>query len=106
MAPFLHVARLSDFPAGAGLAVRLDQWPIALFQVDDDVFAVDDACARCGESLAAGLLRGHDVECSGCGWRYDIISGCAHDVPTLRLDTFAVETRDAIVSVANRFARP
>jgi nitrite reductase/ring-hydroxylating ferredoxin subunit len=101
--PFLHVARLSDFPAGTGLAVRLDERPIALFHVDGEVFALDDACARCGESLASGALEDRDVECAGCGWRYNVVTGAARGVPNLRLDTFAVQTNGAIVSIANAF---
>jgi nitrite reductase/ring-hydroxylating ferredoxin subunit len=103
---FLHVARLSDLPAGTGLAVRLDDRPVALFHVDGEVFALDDACARCGESLALGALEGRDVECVGCGWRYDVATGAACAVPNLRLDTFAVQTNGAIVSIANAFLLP
>ncbi|HEY6829500.1 MAG TPA: nitrite reductase (NAD(P)H) small subunit [Gemmatimonadaceae bacterium] len=105
MEPFLHVASLSDFPPAAGLAVRLGGQPIALFHVDGQVFALDDVCARCGQSLAAGTLAGHDVECTGCGWRYDVVTGRLYDVASLRLDTFAVQTRGATVSVANSFVR-
>lgn len=104
MDPYVDLARLPDIPAGAGLGVRLAEWPIALFHVDGKVFAIDDACARCGGSLAAGVLDGYDVECTRCGWRYDVVTGCMHGVARLRLDTFAVKTRGAIVSVANRFA--
>jgi len=60
--------------------------------------------ARCGASLAAGTLDGCDVECAECGWRYDVVTGCVRGVPTLRLDTFAVQTLGEIISVANRFA--
>jgi len=104
MEPFIEIARLADLPAATGLGVHFDERPIALFRVDGDVFAVDDPCARCSESLARGALDDHDVVCAGCGWRYDVVTGCTRGVPRLRLDTFAVQTHGGIVSVANRFA--
>lgn len=104
MERFVDIARLPDLPAATGLGVQVDERPIALFRVDGEVFALDDACARCSESLASGTLDGHDVECAGCGWRYDVVTGSTRGVPMLRLDTFAVQTRGGIVSVANRFA--
>ena len=104
MERFVDIARLPDLPAATGLGVRVDERPVALFRIHGgDVFALDDACARCGESLASGTLDGHDVECAGCGWRYDVVTGAMRGVPMLRLDTFAVRTRGGVVSVANRF---
>ena len=103
MEPFVDKARLPDLPAATGLGVHVNERPIAPFQVDGEVFAVDDGCARCGASLAAGTLDGCDVECAGCGWHYDVVTGCVRGVPRLRIDTFAVQTRGDIVSVANRF---
>jgi nitrite reductase/ring-hydroxylating ferredoxin subunit len=106
MEPFVDIANLPDLPAAAGMGARLGEHPITLFWVDGDVFALDDACARCGESLASGALQGYDVECAACGWHYDIVTGRAREVPKLRLDTFAVHVRGSVVSVANRFAVP
>ena len=104
MERFVDIARLQDLPTATGLGVHVDERPIALFQVDGEVFALDDACALCSGSLASGTLDGRDIECAGCGWRYDVVSGCTRCVPMLRLDTFAVQTRGGIVGVANRFA--
>ncbi len=98
------VARLSEIPEARGLAVALEANSVALFKVGDAVFAVDDACVRCGSSLASGLLDGPVVRCSACGWRYDVITGRTVGVPELRIDTFEATVSDGTISIANHFA--
>lgn len=98
---FVDVARLPDIPVGAGLAVEIAANHVALFCVDGEVFATDNACIRCGGELASGRLHGHDVECPQCGWRYDVVTGSMRGVPKLRLDTFAVCVSGANVLLQN-----
>jgi len=97
MERFVDVARLPDIPPGSGLAVNVAELRVALFHVDGQVFATDNACIRCGGELAAGTLSGHDVECAQCGWHYDVVTGSTGGVPKLRLDTFAVRVSGATV---------
>jgi 3-phenylpropionate/trans-cinnamate dioxygenase ferredoxin subunit len=80
--------------------VTLGDTAVALFNVDGRIFAVEDTCVRCGSSLAPGALQGHDVTCPGCGWRYDVRTGCVIGVPALCIDTFKVEIVDSEVMVA------
>ena len=57
------------------MLVTVEDTGIALFNVAGAIFAVDDFCVRCGASLAAGKLKGTEVACSGCDWRYDVTTG-------------------------------
>ena len=64
--------------------------PIVLFDVGGTIHAVEDGCLRCGSALAGAALDGTVATCPGCGWRYDVSSGCVIGVPALRLATFRV----------------
>ena len=80
--------------------VRVADSTIAVFNVDGRLFAIDDSCLRCGASLASGTLRGRQVICSRCDWQYDVITGCVHGVPRLRIDRFEVKIVNSQVLVA------
>jgi len=85
--------------AAHGNEARQDR-AFALFNAGGKVRAVDDSCVRCGTSLAAGSLAGDDLRCPGCGWHYDVATGCVAGVPGLCIDTFAVSVADSDVMLA------
>lgn len=100
MAEYVDVGPLDQLAAGSGRAAKRGDTTVAVFHVVGLVYAIDDACMRCGASLAAGKLEGTIVTCASCAWRYDVATGCVTGVPSLRLDTFPVEIVDAQVMVA------
>jgi nitrite reductase (NADH) small subunit len=105
MTKLTEVARISDIPPGTGVAVATQFATVALFNVDGEFFALDDACVRCGSSLAAGSVEGKQAVCADCSWRYDLDTGQVVGVPSLRMDTFEVSTSGSHVFVAHRFRR-
>jgi nitrite reductase/ring-hydroxylating ferredoxin subunit len=104
MAFFIDVARLDQIPAGTGSAFTIASNVVAVFHVGERVFAIEDACIRCGSSLAAGKLEETNLTC-GCGWQYDVATGCLNGIPALCIDTFEVEIVDSHVLVANACER-
>ena len=90
MHELVDVAPVDRISPGSALAVAIAGEKIAVFNVDGRLFALDDACIRCGSSLAIGLIDGSSVECCGCGWRYDVRNGTVHGIPGLQCDTFEV----------------
>ena len=99
-ARLVTIARLDQLAPGRGVAVAVEGNAIAVFRVGGQTFAIDDACARCGSSLASGTLRGATVACAGCGWEYDVRTGAVSGVPALRIDTFEVTVVDSVVMLA------
>jgi nitrite reductase/ring-hydroxylating ferredoxin subunit len=72
---FITVARLSDVPPGAVVAVRAgDHW-YALANVDGTIHALDNNCPHNGGPLARGTLAGRELECPWHSWRWDVTSG-------------------------------
>jgi nitrite reductase/ring-hydroxylating ferredoxin subunit len=100
MTDFVDVASLDQLASGTGRLVMIAENAVALFNLDGRLFAIDDACLRCGSSLAAGKLHGAEVACSGCDWRYDVVTGIVAGVPALQSETYEVRVVDAHVMVA------
>jgi nitrite reductase/ring-hydroxylating ferredoxin subunit len=100
MAQFVEVARLDRIVAGAAAVVTVCEVAVAVFNVDGFLYAVEDVCMNCGSSIAAGVLLGGDVTCSGCKWRYEVTTGRVKGVPALRINTFEVKTVGARIMVA------
>jgi nitrite reductase/ring-hydroxylating ferredoxin subunit len=61
MADFVEVPKLDQLVPGQGMTVTVRGVPVALFNVDGTVYAIDDTCLHAGVSLETGELRGHIV---------------------------------------------
>ena len=112
----IAVARLSDFPAGTRMEVRVGSVQIAVFNVEGDFFALFGRCPHQSAPLSRGRLQGtvicnadtcwetewaHEGEvlvCPGHGMEYDIRSGKAFGYD-LRLRTYEVSVEDGQVFI-------
>jgi 3-phenylpropionate/trans-cinnamate dioxygenase ferredoxin subunit len=75
MADFVEAARLDELPVGTGRAVMVAYKPIALFNVDGQIHAIDDPCPHAGSSLGNGKLDGRIVTCRSHGMKIDVVTG-------------------------------
>lgn len=55
--------------------VRVAGHELALFWVEGEIHALEDACPHAGASLAFGRLEGHWVRCQAHGLRFDVRTG-------------------------------
>ena len=76
-ASWVHVAEMKDLARRKRKQVEVRGCPIALFLVDDEVFAVDDVCIHQERSLAKGTLLNGQVICPGHQWKFDPRTGRA-----------------------------
>jgi nitrite reductase/ring-hydroxylating ferredoxin subunit len=98
---FIDVGTLDQIPHGSGRTCHVADISVAVFRAGERLYAIDDACLRCGNSLSRGALDGTHVTCA-CGWRYDLARGCVPQVPGLWIDRYDVKVVDAHVCVARR----
>ena len=49
--------------------------PIAVFNIDGALYAIEDICTHDGGELTGGAIVGHEVECPRHGARFDVRSG-------------------------------
>jgi 3-phenylpropionate/trans-cinnamate dioxygenase ferredoxin subunit len=72
----IEVPASADLRLGKRARVRANGTDIALFNVDGQIYAIDDSCPHNGASLLFGKLDGHWVQCPAHGLRFDLTTGC------------------------------
>ena len=90
---WVHVADLKDVARRKRKQVEVGGCPIALFLVDDEVFAVDDTCIHQEKSLSKGTLLNGQVICPGHQWKFDPRTGRPEDQDGC-LATYAVQVTE------------
>ena len=72
---------------------------VALYKVDGEIFATDDACTHGAASLSGeGTLRGRIVECSWHNGCFDVATGEACASPcSVALKTYPVKIVNGVV---------
>lgn len=95
----IPVCPLKDLAPGT--AVRLDlEVPIAVFNADGELYAVDDTCTHQDASLADGYLEDCSVECPLHASVFDLRTGRPSGPPAKTpVRTHGVEVRDGVVWV-------
>jgi NAD(P)H-dependent nitrite reductase small subunit len=71
----IKVAMLKEVPRNYGKVVQADGRLIALFKVQDTIYAIDNECPHRGGPLGEGSVRGKIVSCPWHLWLYDLTSG-------------------------------
>jgi len=98
----LKVAALADIPQGRGFRVDVAGHRIALFRIDDDVYAIGDRCTHAEASLAEGEVFDTAVECPRHGSEFDFTTGDPGALPATRpvaVYTAEVEADDVFVTL-------
>lgn len=72
---FVTVARVGEIPEGGVKVVRVDDDPVAVFNVGGNYHALADLCTHDGGELSDGSLDGHVIECARHGARFDVRTG-------------------------------
>ena len=80
----VRLAAVADLPVGRGVLVQAEGHRIALFRIDDSVYAIGDRCSHAEASLAEGELWDHSVECPRHGSEFDVRTGLPETLPATR----------------------
>lgn len=83
MSSFIRVATRDELPSGGKKLIEIDGRAIAVFNVDDEFYAIDDVCTHDGGPLAEGALIGCEIECPRHGARFDVRTGRALCMPAI-----------------------
>ncbi|MHC8354100.1 Rieske (2Fe-2S) protein [Pseudomonas sp. LB3P81] len=70
---------------------EFDGKSLALFNVEGDLYAIDDSCPHQGASLCGGRLEGRVIQCCAHGLRFDLRSGCLLNSTQVKVATYPVE---------------
>jgi 3-phenylpropionate/trans-cinnamate dioxygenase ferredoxin subunit len=93
------VGRLEDIPLGEAVRVEAEV-PIAVFNVEGELLAIDDTCTHQDASLADGWLEGCRVECPLHAACFDLRTGMPSGPPAkMPVRTHEVVVEDGLVYV-------
>ena len=75
---------------------------IAVFNIDGELYAIEDVCTHDGGDLATGDLHGYEIECPRHGARFDVRTGAVLCPPAyepiakfpVKIENEAIYTRD------------
>ena len=94
MSEWLNVASTDELKPGEVKVVDVDGTDVALFNIADEYFAVEDVCTHDGAEIASGCIHGDVIECPRHGARFNIRTGEVTAPPAYEpLHTFALEVR-------------
>jgi 3-phenylpropionate/trans-cinnamate dioxygenase ferredoxin subunit len=100
--PDVEVCPLEELPPGSMKVVTAGVLSIGVYNVDGDLYAIEDRCSHDDGPLAEGDWEPDEcvVICPRHGSRFDIRTGRALTLPAyLPVDTFPVHGRDGVVVV-------
>ena len=79
---------------GGRALFEFDDKSLALFNVEGDLFAIDDSCPHQGASLCGGRLQGRVIQCCAHGLRFDLRSGYLLNSTAVKVASYPVEIID------------
>jgi nitrite reductase (NADH) small subunit len=90
---FMRTARKDDIPAGTIREFQVEGQTIAIANVGNKYYAINNTCLHRGGPLASGVLSGSLVTCPWHGWQYDVTTGKLKANPAVAVRTFKLEER-------------
>ena len=94
MSDWLNVASTDELKPGEVKVVGIDGTDVALFNIAEEYFAVEDLCTHDGAEIASGCIHADVIECPRHGARFSIRTGEVTAPPAYEpLHVFALEVR-------------
>lgn len=91
MGEFVRVAKKTEIPTDTGYLVEVGGKEIALFKIEDKVYAIYNICPHQGGPLHEGGLDGKLVMCPWHGWQFDVTNGTCAFNDAIKQPTFPVK---------------
>lgn len=89
-----------DLPPGSQRSFRCGDLEIAVFNVDGELFAIDDLCTHAEASLADGYVQGKTVICPLHAAQFDLATGEALMPPAFEpVRCYAVNVSEGTIEV-------
>ncbi|WP_223537581.1 Rieske (2Fe-2S) protein [Pseudomonas sp. GL-B-16] len=94
--------------AGGRALFEFEDKSLALFNVDGQLFAIDDSCPHQGSSLCGGRLEGRVIQCLAHGLHFDLHSGYLLNSRQVKVTNYPVEIIDgqAFIVIASEESAP
>jgi len=97
---FTRVAKVDEIKPDSPLKVEIGDLSIAVFNLDGELYAIDEICTHAYASLIEGFVNGDEIECPLHGACFSIKTGKVLSEPaTTDLATYAVRVENGEVFV-------
>ena len=103
VASWVEVGRVEDVPPGHAARVEIDEYPVAIFNVDGEFFCLDDTCSHAQASLSDGDLDTSRcaIECPLHGSAFHLRTGDPLSLPAVEpVHVHHIDTTDGVIRVA------
>ena len=101
MAEFHKMAKADEVAPGEVKQYQVEGRPVALCNVDGELYALEDICTHAFAYLSEGGLEGGQIRCPLHGAMFDVKSGEAKSLPAVKaVPTHEVKVEDGQVYVA------
>ena len=102
MSDWVRICATSELLPGEYKVADVDGVQVAVFNIDGQLYAVEDVCTHDGGELAGGPIDGFEIECPRHGARFDLRNGAVRSPPAyepvatfpVKIENGAVWTRD------------
>ena len=95
-----RAATAGEVSPGQGHRVTIGGTEIAIFQIDGQLYAIDDVCTHGFASLCDGFVDGDRIECPLHAGQFEIKTGKAVEAPcTIDLRTYPVRREGDVILV-------
>jgi 3-phenylpropionate/trans-cinnamate dioxygenase ferredoxin subunit len=100
---WVTVARVEDIPPGHAARVEIDGIPVAIFNVEGEIYCLDDTCSHAEASLSEGDLDVDRcaIECPLHGSSFDLRTGDPLTLPAVEpVRAHRVQVSDGHIHIA------
>lgn len=80
---FVDIGAVDELPNGERLFLEIDEFPIVVFNIAGQFFAIGDVCSHDNGPLGEGDLDGEEVICPRHGARFDLRTGKVLALPAV-----------------------
>ncbi|ASO18913.1 3-phenylpropionate/trans-cinnamate dioxygenase ferredoxin subunit [Actinoalloteichus hoggarensis] len=102
----IPVCTLAELPPGESVRILAPR-PVAVFNADGELYAIDDTCSHQDASLSEGWLEGCLVECPLHAAMFDLRTGMPTGPPARRpVRTYPVVLVDDVIHVDTSVREP
>ncbi len=78
---WINASTAENIPENDVIGIDIGGKSIALYRIEDEIFATDNLCTHGNTRLCDGFLEGHEIECPLHQGKFDIRNGKAMCAP-------------------------
>lgn len=87
----IKLAHINNIPEGKSIVVNAGENEIALYKIQGQIYALNNACPHMGGPLGEGDIENFCVTCPWHGWEFDIKTGTCITMPGEDAERFDIE---------------